>query len=107
MTGDKNHVPGEPLSNIELLCDDCSPKPIPVIPDQLKVGGCVKRRFEVLDSQWKDKVGYEHMWVRIMKVLPGEEKLVGKLANVPLYADHLSFGDKIEVGFKEIEAVCD
>jgi len=94
----------EPLSNIQMLCPEHSPKPIDYDGDPVAlVGRHVKLKFDtgpapddIPAERWPDK---ESMWVKVSRV--DGSTLIGFLDNEPVAVD-MEVGDEVKFTVAEI-----
>jgi len=94
----------ESSSNLRMFCDEHSPKADPRWKERelnFFTDKLVKRGFATGDP----KVHIEHMWVEVTGI--EGEKLVGTLANDPVWCEELCFGDTVLVDRADIESVFD
>lgn len=101
----------EPSTNIRFMCDKHSPKAdgsLSKLDPQSLVGKFVKTAFHAIDHN--DKPRFEHMWVKVEKVLENGN-LFGALDNNPLFPCYDEKGNRIrlrsmvEVKMNSIEEV--
>lgn len=97
----------EPMANIRMFCEKHAPKPdekLAKVKAEAFVGRHVKIGFKTLSDPM---VRVEHMWVKVKAIDVKAGKLVGNLANDPLFATHMKCGQRVTVNRDEIEAVTD
>ena len=95
----------EPSDNIGFIHSGCAPKP-GKYTDTLKedfIGKYVKISFK---GRGEDK-RVEHMWVKVARVDPVNDVMVGVLENDPIIATHLRCGDTVRCQPWEVEDVID
>jgi uncharacterized protein YegJ (DUF2314 family) len=96
----------EPIANIAMYCKKHAPKPdarLAKANPQTFIGRHVKIGFKATDLH----VGIEHMWVKVRAVQTKTGKLIGVLANDPLFCPGLKNGNRVIFNRDEIEAVMD
>lgn len=101
----------EYLSNIQGVCDEHAPKPqarwAKKDPSFFK-GKWVKKGFETSPKPVNAPAHYpwpsvEHMWVKVLRTNKG--KIVGTLANQPMFVLDMKFGQEVTLSVHEIEDV--
>ncbi len=97
----------EPMANIRMFCGKHAPRPdekLATVKPEAFIGRHVKIGFKTLSDPM---VRIEHMWVKVKAVDVKTGKLVGELANEPMFAQHMKCGQRVTVNRDEIEAVMD
>ena len=107
-------IPKTEANNVGMICSNCADQRKKELnatayePDYF-VGKFCKLGFPIASTtadRHAKKPRNEYMWVKVLMLAdtPGQE-LLGTLANDPVYATQLAFGDLIEFNREEIHAV--